>query len=295
MSKTHDETLANVLKSFQDDGIGGEWKFVDTFFSFLGRKTNLLSNNDAVKRIQGIALKHVEQAQRDDAKRRKLEKQEKQEKAKKAAEAKEPAKATPNTFDTEKVEAKEEKKVETVGLEEGEEGPAGNGGKTDKYTWTQTLSEAVVMFDIPNTLRGKDLNVDIDVQSLHVQIKGQDPIVSGELNEKCDSDEATWTIETERGKDTKTLTLYLPKFNKMGWWKTVMKGDKEIDTKKIVPENSKLEDLDGDTRSTVEKMMYDQRQKKMGKPTSDEQKKQDALSKFMSMHPEMDFSKAKIS
>ncbi|CDJ68242.1 nuclear movement domain-containing protein, putative [Eimeria necatrix] len=168
--------------------------------------------------------------------------------------------------------------------------PEGNGGTTDKYRWTQTLESVDVYVPIGTGVRAAQCSVKITGSRLTVGLKGQPPILDGEFSQKVHADDCMWTLE-----DQNTVHLSLEKVDRMRWWSCVLKGDPEIDTKTIVPENSKLSDLDPETRATVEKMMYDQQQKQRGLPTSDQQRQAEMLEKFKQSHPELDFSNAKIN
>ncbi|ORY39552.1 CS-domain-containing protein [Rhizoclosmatium globosum] len=159
------------------------------------------------------------------------------------------------------------------------------------YKWKQTLTEVEVRITVGPGVKGKDLDIQLKKESIRVAFKNKkdEPILDGLLCKPIKLDDSTWTI------DNGEVLIQLEKVNGMEWWKNVVQHHPAIDTTKIQPENSKLSDLDGETRSMVEKMMFDQRQKAAGLPSSDELKKQDILKKFQQQHPEMDFSNAKIN
>ena len=165
-----------------------------------------------------------------------------------------------------------------------------NGADFGSYNFGQSLGSVDVFVPFQSGIKSRDVDVRISSTSLRVGLKGQAPVIDGKLHDKVKADDCTWTLV-----DNKVVHVYLEKVDGMKWWSSVVSGGKEIDTKLIVPENSKLSDLDGDMRQTVEKMMFDQRQKAMGLPTSDEAEKAKMLEKFKQQHPELDFSKAKIN
>ncbi|KAI3655929.1 hypothetical protein MP638_002634 [Amoeboaphelidium occidentale] len=157
------------------------------------------------------------------------------------------------------------------------------------YKWKQTLQDVDVIVPVPKGTKSKQLNVQILKKKLVVGLKGQEAIIDGELCKEVKLDDSTWLIDGDE------VHIHLEKVNQMQWWENVITTHPKIDTTKIQPENSKLSDLDGETRSVVEKMMFDQRQKAAGLPTADELKKQEMLKKFQEQHPELDFSNTKIA
>ncbi|KDN42972.1 hypothetical protein RSAG8_06498, partial [Rhizoctonia solani AG-8 WAC10335] len=136
------------------------------------------------------------------------------------------------------------------------------------YQWRQELGDLDLVVPLPKGTRARDLVVKIAKKRLSAGLKGKEPILEGELCQEIKIEESTWTVE-----DQQSLHIHLEKVNKWQWWENVLTHHPKLDTRKITPNNSKLSDLDGETRGMVEKMMYDNQQKQMGKPTSDEQKK----------------------
>ncbi|EPQ30367.1 uncharacterized protein PFL1_01893 [Pseudozyma flocculosa PF-1] len=158
------------------------------------------------------------------------------------------------------------------------------------YKWSQELDHVEVAVPVPQGTKGRDLIVDLRKKKIKVGLKGKDAILEGELAREIKEEDSTWTIE-----DSSLVQIHLEKLNKNEWWPHVVTHHPKIDTTKIVPTNSKLSDLDGETRAMVEKMMFDNRQKALGKPTSDQLQQQELLAKLQSANPDVDFSNAKMS
>ncbi|CAG7909883.1 unnamed protein product [Brassica rapa] len=248
--------------------------FLHKVFDFLGEQSDYLKKPSAEEEIAAVVR----------AAKEKLNKAEKESVEKKPADPVEVKDSVKPTMAASSSKPLEDKK----------DGPIvpnkGNGTDLENYSWVQTLQEVTVNIPVPTGTKARSVVCEIKKNRLKLGLKGQDPIIDGELYRPVKPDDCYWNIE-----DQKMISILLTKQDQMEWWKCCVKGEPEIDTQKVEPENSKLADLDPETRSTVEKMMFDQRQKQMGLPTSDELQKQDILKKFMSQHPEMDFTNAKIN
>jgi len=144
---------------------------------------------------------------------------------------------------------------------------------TDRYYWTQTLQEVTVYIAVPPGTRAKDINFKMTPKSIALSLKNStEPLVSGTLGGTNKHHEAMWALE-----DREVIVLTLEKVVET-WWRCIVKGDAEIDTTKV-DSTRQVSDYDAETQAQIRKIMFDQRQKARGLPTSEELQTNDILEK----------------
>ncbi|KAG6636309.1 hypothetical protein CIPAW_11G102400 [Carya illinoinensis] len=242
--------------------------FLKSAFNFVSQKSDLFKNDSAEKEIMSSvrSIKEKMKAQEADQKKRlKL------------------AKASAKMA-TEKEQAQKEKEKEKKLVPNN-----GNGLDMENYSWGQSLQDVTINVPVAHGTKSSLVLCEIKNNSLKIGLKGQPPIIDGELYKPVKADDCFWSLE-----DQKSISVLMSKRDQIDWWKSLLKSGPEIDTQKVEPEPSKLSELDSESRSAIEKMMFDQRQKQMGRPSSDEIQKQELLKQFMAQNPNMNFSGTKF-
>mmetsp|Transcript_17717 Transcript_17717/g.39784 ORF Transcript_17717/g.39784 Transcript_17717/m.39784 type:complete len:88 (+) Transcript_17717:1-264(+) len=77
--------------------------------------------------------------------------------------------------------------------------------------------------------------------------------------------------------DDSQIVITLEKTRKT-WWKHVIEGHPEIDTTKV-DSSQNISEYDETTQATIRKIMFDQKQKLLGQPTSEDLVMQEVLAK----------------
>eukprot|EP00559_Dactyliosolen_fragilissimus_P006241 CAMPEP_0184871268 /NCGR_PEP_ID=MMETSP0580-20130426/40566_1 /TAXON_ID=1118495 /ORGANISM="Dactyliosolen fragilissimus" /LENGTH=327 /DNA_ID=CAMNT_0027373893 /DNA_START=92 /DNA_END=1072 /DNA_ORIENTATION=+ len=157
------------------------------------------------------------------------------------------------------------KSDETVNryTEDGKQVPVGNGGSRGNSKWTQTLNEVSIALPLPDKIRSRDL--DVTLKSTHISVKLKDRsqiLLEGNLTEKIRTAESTWSLEGG------VLLITMEKIVHT-WWKCILLGDEEIDTS-LVDSTRNISEYDDATQGMIRKILFDQRQARLGLPSSDD-------------------------
>jgi len=183
-------------------------------------------------------------------------------------------KKTGTETDATKAESKNEETSESASkaiagvryTEDGFQIPVGNGGSTKDYKWTQTIQEITIAMPLPSNpdTRAKDLSVQIKQSTIDVHHKLLDKsLLNGEFIDKIRVDESTWSIESN------LILITLEKVDKR-WWNRVLEEDTESIAVSLVDKTHKISDYDEATQGMARKILFDQRQERLGLPSSDE-------------------------
>ena len=101
--------------------------------------------------------------------------------------------------DMQEEEASPQKQQQATAVAEKEESKAkqpnaGNGLDLEKYSWTQQLPEVNLSLPLPEGTKSRFVVCEIKKDHLKAGLKGQPPIIDGELHKSVKVDDCFWSI-----------------------------------------------------------------------------------------------------
>lgn len=152
-----------------------------------------------------------------------------------------------------------------------------NGAIRDNYSWTQSIKDIDIQVKVNSNMKSsKDVKIKIEKESLQVSIKETDGswkfLINDKLPWKIKVDECTWTLFPGDH-----IHIYLEKTGER-WWEQLLISEEKLELSNMNPEKP-IEDLDQESQAKIKQMMFDEHQKKLGLPTSEQVKTNEMLRK----------------
>ncbi|XP_067932556.1 nudC domain-containing protein 3-like isoform X2 [Watersipora subatra] len=152
-----------------------------------------------------------------------------------------------------------------------------NGAIRDGYCWAQTINDCDLRIQVPPTVtKGKQVN--ISIRKKHIKASYTDEqnqsvtLVDSDLPWEINTEESMWSLVPKE-----CIHINVEKV-KERWWEHMFLDEPKINTREIEA-SIPMDQLDADSQSVVDQLMYDEQQKKLGLPTSKEKKMQETLQK----------------
>jgi len=149
-----------------------------------------------------------------------------------------------------------------------------NGAQRETYCWSQTILDIDVKIPVSkNIKKGKQVKVVIDSDRINVQVleeSGWNTVVDDKLSWPITKNTAVWSLVPGE-----CVQINLEKVQER-WWEALLQNEPKIDVKHINCERP-MDDLPDEEQAKIQELMFDDHQKKLGKPTVQEIKMQELL------------------
>ncbi|XP_044758628.1 nudC domain-containing protein 3 [Coccinella septempunctata] len=145
-----------------------------------------------------------------------------------------------------------------------------NGASFEKYSWSQLYNEVDLFLKLPENVKSRDLIVQSTSKNICVKLKDGTVLLSGDLCQFCKLD-PIWSI------DNGELQVHFEKVKEI-WWDRFLTSEPKLDISKIDC-TKPMEDLPDDAQAKIQELQWNQEQKRLGLPTSDEIKNLNTLKK----------------